>query len=440
MRLAEEFIAPEGEELSKALYRKAQLALELWDFNRVCRAFDGWERCKQTFYGRSLRWAATHRSQQAKWGHPLARVDARQAIADWQAACPGESLAREYNAFRVRMNATLAGQPGAPFYPAARTLASKYSWPELLNSAWRKLKWKAPAKPARAAAPAWLEECHLRPWLLVGSGAIDAHAGRAGRSVRADRNFPVAAVRFDHRQFWLARDVDAYFRGEVVPKRELYELSHLYLDAHGVAPLVAIDKGNVSSRVQRPPEYGEASRCFYWLKAEVEAWVAENHKLIERRLARQQRRRQLRERTLSGFEEMLVGATTLRNEHGLYLDTPDSPQPALFFPGRKSQRWYLWSDIEAHMRGEALPSREANFLRGEVCTIEELGEMVNLKRRTLLCSRERYCLPRSLGHLGARELWAPEVAKAWAISLNEQRRVAGLGQSKGPAATADGDE
>src|SRR6266403_307419 len=42
MRLAQEFIAPEGEELSKALYRKAQLALELWDFNRVCRAFDSW--------------------------------------------------------------------------------------------------------------------------------------------------------------------------------------------------------------------------------------------------------------------------------------------------------------------------------------------------------------------------------------------------------------
>ena len=269
----------------------------------------------------------------------------------------------------------------------------------------------------------------MRPWLLIGSGAIEAYVPRAqGKSIRGERGFPVAAVRFDDREYWLALDVDAYFRGEAVPKRERYELSHLYLDAHDVGPLIAVDVANVSSRLGRPREYGKASGCFYWLKEDVEAWVREHREDIASRRARQRRRRQSRQRGVTEFEQLFIGATRLRHEHGLYLDADDAPQPALFFSGRRSRRFYLRSDVEAHQRGEALPVRAPNFLRGEVCTIEELGELVNLKRGTLLCSRERYDLPPSLGHLGARELWSREVAVAWAMSLNEERRVAGRGR------------
>jgi hypothetical protein len=421
MRQAEAFLGLDGE-LTKKQYATAQAALGLWDFNRVWRAFDSWDRAKQIYYGRSIAWVGQARG--VRGGHPVKRRDALEAFKDWQRDRPGQRAYGEYDAYRLAKNKRMPS--GDVLYPSARTVADRYVWDELLAGRKR-------VKPAAGAqALDWVAECTKRPWLLVGTGAIEALASACKhqpREIFRDAHFPTPVARFDRDRFWLASDVVAYFDGGQVPERAPYELQELYVDAVQLAPLLGVRRDMATKLRQRPAAYGKASRLSYWLRTEVEAWVAANADIIADRKRLRSERRAVLERPQTELEALLVAATYVWREYRVRIDPDDpaAPKAAFEFIDRHAYRYYLRSDVRAYARGEEFPRRQPDFLRADYCGIEEVAALIGRLPVTLQQRKDLYPMPPSAGRLGLKVMWARVDAERWAA---EWLRRAGGAQSR----------
>lgn len=405
-----------------AEYEAAQKALELpWSWQRIHRLWGSFAVAADVAFGAKAPASQQERGFMSRHGgvSPSEREEYFTAVRRWLDTNPPVRSAAAYDAYARAYNYRLAGDR----LPLPRRLTIVNA----LALSWRDVVAVAAGETTHPAAVRTRLE--KRDWSrgrddLVGSGTIALLIG-AGRerAIRLGENadFPRPALVLGHRRGWLRDEVESYLRGERRPLLPANRLREQYLTAAEVTAATGLHpKTLVRDRHALRPA-GMVAGISYWLRDEVDAYVAANRTDVGRRRAERAKpgtvasgRRQSRFVTkMSLARELGVSfavAAGLTTDRGF-------PTPVAHF-GRAPV--WLRADVEAHLDSRPLPARRPNELQDELVDSASLADYLgySLKSFRRFAARSP-TFPPPAARAHARNVWLRADVEAW---LDEDAR------------------
>jgi predicted DNA-binding transcriptional regulator AlpA len=263
----------------------AELRLEL-SAQQVGRLFGGYRAAVSHWAGeRPAPSAAQEAKRRAAVGRGRSHEAYLAALNVWLKMGPFSEGVRDYNAFAREYN----DGGHALWLPSASAIKKGLTlgWSDCLRVARREISLAEANRHQVEARESRTDGSHD----LVGPREIGSimNVGMTTAWQLSHRDgFPPPALVLGKRGFLREHVVD-YRDGERSWSHERNYLRPLYLDVEQLAAAVALKRAVVATRASPslcPPPTGMVSGCRYWLKADVEAWVATHCTLVARRRAR----------------------------------------------------------------------------------------------------------------------------------------------------------
>jgi predicted DNA-binding transcriptional regulator AlpA len=278
-------VAPTMAEFDRAA---DELGLD-WNAQRVARAFGGYKIAASHLRGERSRGSGLKEGmRRAAIGRARTHEDYVTALRIWLATEPNPDRTRDYDAF-------------------ARDYNSRNDHPLPLSSAVKKgltLFWVDCLRVARretTLAEVAEHDLDIRetrtsgPHDLIGLREIGLMHDLKLTNVMnlsLTEGFPPPALILADKRTFLREHVAAHQAGRRQWEHKENFLRPLYYDVKEMAAAVGIRYILVSRRLHEtrcPPRTGVASGRSYWLKSDVETWIAEHRALVDRRLAERAR-------------------------------------------------------------------------------------------------------------------------------------------------------
>lgn len=401
-------------------YLEAARVLKLpWSGQQIQRAFGLWLTAIEAVEtGRPPRSAAARSYGSGKVGRKRSREEYLHAVRLWLKTHPPRDRGVDYDDWAREHNATADG--GA--VPRRNTLVAALGLP------WREVL--AIARDEKTHEDVHAERLEKRDWSrgphrLIGLATVALMRGSSVSSAMYEtkkHSFPLPVASFRGRRAWLLEEVEAYCRGEEVERRPEDRLRDLYLDLHQYADLVGLSLSFAQLGRDVSPA-GMVGSTRYWLRDEVEQWVAGNRHKVESRKARRKRTGTAHPVRESDF--VASGALMARlgiSRYALAKLTSESGFPMPIVTVGDNRVWLL-SQVEAYLAGRPLPTAPASALEDKLVDAGALADLLALKRGTAYPSRTE--LPPPLLTVGRRQLWRADEVEAWVAGLpaNERARI-----------------
>jgi predicted DNA-binding transcriptional regulator AlpA len=213
----------------------------------------------------------------------------------------------------------------------------------------------------------------------------------------------------------LRSDIEAYAAGEPFPTRQENELRHLYVDARELSRLVGLTPIALTPRPKPtfPPHSGRLSTTRYWLRSDVDRWIAANRGLVSKRL------RQQSQRPREDVE--LKKLITLFDIEALFNLDPRTAGRLIAergFPDPIAHIGHtaIWmrSQVDAYLTGQS--PNEPAIDADEVVGSRELSEMSGLP---LTSVRSLRGVPPPAGKAGRKTYWWRRDIEKWLAARGE---------------------
>lgn len=409
-RVAEHLKLPEGRAPTAAAFDDVCRELDLgWTRSRVIRAWGRWRTACAALDGRNIPLTARQLAYYSKFrGRSTKRMPALTALRRFVESAPPKERTVDYACWAREQNERLG--EGELLFPSVAMVFKG------LPVTWRDALRVARGEVALADVPE-RKVRRYESWVsgpndLVSMGDVMKLLGvsRSEADGRArEEEFPAPVVRLGSTRGWLRSDVEAYARGEPVPQRQENELQHQYLDGHDLGRLIGLSFLTIrlGPKGMFPPFTGRLAATKYWLRSDVERWIAANQALVARRL------RQQRSRIPGDVERKeLVALTDLEALFGV------SPEQARLLVGESGFPLpvahigvtAIWSrsQIDAYLTQQPLP--DATVRPGDVVGSRELSEMSGLPLTTV---RTLYGVPPPAGKAGRKNYWWRADIEKW---------------------------
>ena len=269
---------PKGEAPGVMQYEAARkelgLTLSVW---AIERRWHSWHEVRKALRGKTVRKTARERSRfQAAVRRRPTREEWLAGVKEWLEGRPPSMLALDYDAWAVERN---EANPDLP--PVSPTSAIRGA----LSLSWRETLKVARGELSLAEAQAR----HKKKLRRESGGFVSIHGvalirgftrPQASHHVKIDRTFPPYAFKLHGERVWHWEDVEAHHKGEPFPKRKRGEMQGEVFDTKDITRLCGLARREIYDVMRRPrpnvpSPAGHISRHPYWMRAEVEAWLAE---------------------------------------------------------------------------------------------------------------------------------------------------------------------
>jgi predicted DNA-binding transcriptional regulator AlpA len=262
------------------------------------------------------------------------------------------------------------------------------------------------------------------PQSLVGLGTIARMCGASREATAAITRrvgFPVPVARFGRGRAWLLEEVEAYLQGEPVHRLPENRLRHLYLNVNQYAEAVAVSVATAQGSKPDVARAGMVGGTCYWLKSEVDGWVAANAHVVG---AREARRGRPGAQPIGGGSDFVTSGD-LEKRLGIShyavvkLVRQDSfPDPVVTVGHNR-----VWSlrQVEAFLAAQPLPPAPGSALTAKLLDAGALSQTLALSRGTTYPSRTE--LPPRFLAAGRSQVWHADEVDAWIAALPESDRA-----------------
>ncbi len=397
---------------------RTQLGIS-WSSAKIIRVWGRWRDAAATLAGERDRSTVAERAYRRTYlGARRTREEPLAAVRMWLESEAGSGYSLDYDAWAREYNLSLEGEALAVPRQATIRRSLALGWSQIVAIARGER-----SHPEVAAAVRDGSDWSRGPHDLIGIKTIALLMGlsEAVAKKRTYRDgFPPAVLMFaGKRRAWLRSDVEAYLRGEQVDRTE-NELAGLYLGTMQVADLVGMSDQSTVARYEVQPA-GRVAGRHYWLRDEVESWVAANAGRITARKAKARRPGTQPANPSRDF----VTAADLRGMLGttkavvteLARDRRFPKPVATFGPGRV----WLRRDVEAFMTDQSFPPRRENALQETLVEADELSELLGVTSKWL-GDRRRDLAPPPAGRAGNHNFWVRSDVERW-LDADPHRRA-----------------
>lgn len=399
-------------------YLEASRVLKLrWSGQQIQRTFGLWLMAIDALEsGRPPRTTAARSYGSGNVGRKRSREEYLHAVRLWLVTDPPRDRGVDYDDWAREHNASADGDA----VPRRATIDAALGLP------WRAVL--AIAREEKTHEAVHAERLEKRDWSrgphrLVALATVALMRGSSVSSAMYETkkfSFPLPVASFRGRRAWLLEEVEAYCRGEKVERLPEDRLRHLYLDIHEYAALVGLSLSFAQVGRDVAP-VGMVGSTRYWLRDEVERWVADNRDKVEARKARRKRTGTAHSERESDF--VASGALMARlgiSRYALTKLTSEGGFPKPIVTVGDSRVWLL-SQVEAYLAGHPLPPTPASALEDKLVDAGALADLLGLRRGTAYPSRTH--LPPPLVRVGRRQLWRADEVDAWVASLTAGERA-----------------
>ena len=401
-------------------YTAAMAALDLpWSWQRIHRLWGSWlEAIKALNEGRVPASVAARTFRSRHRGRKRTCEEHWTALRFWLDTAPANDRIADYDDFARDYNRRVASDQRP--LPRASTIMAALAlpWRELLSVA-RGEKTEEEAAKQRRERRDWSRGPHV----LVGLATIARMRGaspEATAAVTRRVDFPQPAARFGRGRAWLFDEVETYLRGGEVPRLGANRLRHLYLDVHQYADAVGLSIAAAQGAAPDVERAGMVGGTSYWLKSEVDEWVARNAQVVAARKARRARPGTGPVGGASDFVTTGVLAQRLgitQYAAAKLVRQEGFPEPVIVVG---SDRVWLRRQVDAYLAGRPVPTAPT-ALAEKLLDAGALSETLALRRGTTFPSRTS--LPDPLFSVGHRQVWHADDVDEWLAGLPERDRA-----------------
>lgn len=387
---------------------RAQLGIS-WSSAKIIRVWGRWRDAVAALAGERDRSTVAERAYRRTYlGSRRTREEPLAAVRLWLKSVAGSGFASDYDAWAREYNLTLAGDA----LPMPRLSTIKHSlalgWSEIVAIA----RGERP-HPDVAAVRRDHGDWSRGPHDLIAIRTI-AHLIGVSDTVAKKRTyrpgFPAHVLTLPgNRRAWLRGDVAAYLRGEQVERRA-NELADLYFDAMEVADLLGISYPQEVKRYEIQPA-GRAGGRHYWLRGEVEAWLAANAARVAARKAKARRPGTQPAHPSRDFVNAKDVRAMLGTTKAVVTDLARDPRFPKPVATLGHGRVWLRKDIEAFMTDESFPARPENALQEKLIEAGELSDLLGVGKG--FTDRRRDLAPPPAGRAGSRNFWVRAEVEEW---------------------------
>jgi predicted DNA-binding transcriptional regulator AlpA len=253
-----------------------------WSSARVIRAWGRYRLAERAFRGEQIPMTAAQRSlrrhssgKDHRFEPPL--VGVRQ----WLATNPPSEGGPDYDDYVKQHNSQLlCGKTQGPALTQARAVKKNLGlrWPDILRVA----RGVVDAELLQARYEKERLEVDRGALGIIGMTTIGLVLNQGTQCVYHSRqhdDFPKPVIKVSRQYGWLLADIIAYREGKRFPNRQPLKMQHLIMGCREVAEQVGLTRGGVLSGVYCdtstvPSPDGRLGTTFYWLRKNVEAWLA----------------------------------------------------------------------------------------------------------------------------------------------------------------------
>jgi predicted DNA-binding transcriptional regulator AlpA len=402
-------------------YARAARELGLpWSWQQIQRLWGAWLFAINALETRRMPKTAAERSFRRRHApRRRRREECLYAVRLWLATKPASDRARDFDDWARERNYTLA--PGEQPVPRQVTIPKTLAlrWTDVLAIA-RGEKTHASTARARRENRDWSRGQQR----LISLSTIALMRGESPPQVSPltrRSEFPLPVASFGGRRAWMFDEVEAYLRGEKVPRGPENRLRHLYLDVSQYAALIGLSPNTIAHTGGDIQPLGMVGGCRYWSRVEVETWVSRHRHVVERRKAETWRPGT---GPVAGGSDF-VGTTgvmkllsTDRSAAVKLIHEPGFPKPVATFG---TARVWRTRDVEAYVAGAEVDAVRENALQAKLLDAGHLGDLLALSRATVKPSETQ--LPPPVATIGARHLWHADDVETWIAGLEARHRA-----------------
>jgi predicted DNA-binding transcriptional regulator AlpA len=203
------------------------------------------------------------------------------SVRQWLATSPSLERGSDYDAYVKEHNSQLVcGKIQGLALIQARAVK------ESLGLPWQDILRVARSKDNAAILQTHYEKKHLEsdtgPLKTIGRATIGILLNQCSTGIyrtRQHHEFPKPVIKVSGRYGWLLADVIAYREGQSFPQRQLLTMQHLILSCREIAELLGLTRKSVLTAIRYnspavPPPDGRLGGAYYWLRKNVDAWLA----------------------------------------------------------------------------------------------------------------------------------------------------------------------
>jgi len=394
-----------------------------WTRSRVIRAWGRWRTADAALFAGKVPLTARQVGYQRRFrGRLTYHRPALAALRLFVESNPPSERKQDYDRWAREQNHRLV--EGEALFPTALTALRHL-----------RLRWLDALRVAHGEADlADVPEWHGRRHESLVSGPIDLISisgvreifgvSRAKAEGRArEKKFPTPVVIFGRTRGWVRSDVEAHAAGQPTTERRENEFRHLYLDAKDLGSLIGLSANTIKyqKKATFPPSTGRLSANKYWLRSDVDRWIAANQALVSKRLKqRPGRPRQAVER------KELVTLADLGALFGLSADRVGRLADEDGFPDPVAEigRTRIWDrgQVDAYLLGRS--TTKSQVAAQEVVGSRELSEMSGVPLNSV---RSLTGVPRPAGTAGRKNYWWRRDVEQWLVErANTELHLAAL--------------
>lgn len=395
-------------------YQQAARTLGLaWSWQKIHRLWGSFAVAAGVAFGACVPASAQQRSFISRYNARTRREEYFTAIRLWLATAPAANTMTNYDSFAREYNYTLPeDEMPLPRY-ATMVTELALTWRDILAIAAGELD-HADAVRQRGERRDQTRGSDD----LIGVGTLALMRGlskvQASRLVE-EADFPRPALVLANRRSWLRQEVEAYFEGARPALKEANWLRDRYLTSRQVTARLGVSQTTLLKERKQLSPCGMVGGVGYWLKSDVDAYIAARPGSVARR--EQARRRPGTVNALPRRTQFIT-KNGLARELGFSFEAvrtltrePGFPQPVARFG--KAGVW-LREDVEAYLAGRPVQARAPTALQEKLVDAGALGDYLGYAPGTFTGRpAAKLELPRPVASPDSKSVWLKEEIDAW---------------------------